>query len=612
MSFITQAQPPYFGTGGSQQTYSNTAPGQAKAYELPYTDDFVLKPAVATIGAVATFDTIQGRTLQSSTSLSLQNLALTNLSPNASTDVLVLDPTTKQIGLGSGSGGSYVTLDTVQTITAAKTWDDDQTYNGTIITNYIDMGTDGLLIATGSEFQIGTNANKPLIIDSGTGTIQISSGQIQINGPSLDMDAAAAVIKFQNNNFIHNQGTASTYVGIGAGNFTQVGATNNTGIGNNALAAIAAGDFNTSIGALAGQTITNVVDTTCVGYRAGQSSGAYSTYVGSNSGPNCTGMFNACCGMNTALLASSSQSLALLGHNAGFSLTSGSNNTLLGRQAGGGITSGGSNVAIGNSTMNAAAAGSNNVAIGSTAMTLSTGDSNVVIGYQAGTFANLTSNNTIIGALAGQSTQVITGNTIIGANAGSLGGTNNVIIANTGATGDNQIIIGDNSHLTTVITGINETTTATADKIMTITSADKLGVQDEFTSTAAVMTLDSGAITSSLLRGVVQGTAGTMSGIRIVKAGRMCWCSIPSWEVNTDSGSPSVVKILATGTIPAAFRPTLYNYATSAPIYNGGSQVSPNALIQVTTTGAMLCMFAGTFTTNYGMISGDFTFSYMI
>lgn len=137
-------------------------------------------------------------------------------------------------------------------------------------------------------------------------------------------------------------------------------------------------------------------------------------------------------------------------------------------------------------------------------------------------------------------------------------------------------------------------------------------VEDEVTLGPFVMTLNSGTITSSLLRGVLQGTPGNMDGIKLKRAGSIVWCRIPSWEVNTDSGSPNQVIIVPAGSVPVGFRPTLFAAEVTSFVYNNGSITSPNAAIKVTTGGSIVYEYGGSFTNNYGMIDGDFTFSYML
>lgn len=144
-----------------------------------------------------------------------------------------------------------------------------------------------------------------------------------------------------------------------------------------------------------------------------------------------------------------------------------------------------------------------------------------------------------------------------------------------------------------------------------VTGPTGLTFSSSYTSGNETMIPDVGTITSSLLRGVLQGIPGNMSGIRFKKVDNIVFCSVPGWEVNTDTGNPSTITIM-NGTIPAAFRPTAYFIEVPCAIYNNGVVTSPNGYLRISTTGIMIIEYGGNFGSNYGFIDGDFNFVYMI
>jgi len=176
--------------------------------------------------------------------------------------------------------------------------------------------------------------------------------------------------------FIHSYGTENLFVGADSGNFTlTTTATDNTGLGANALSNVVNGNFNMAIGANA---LLNDTD------------GYLNVAIGANAigGPGpVTGFCNVAIGGNSAYnLTASSNNLAI-----GYYTLYTSNSDW------------GWNTAIGNSAMvNATGTLLENTAIGGVALAnLQDGHYNTAIGTNAGFYASTGSANTIVGDRAG-------------------------------------------------------------------------------------------------------------------------------------------------------------------------------------------------------------------
>lgn len=243
---------------------------------------------------------------------------------------------------------------------------------------------------------------------------------------------------------------------LDSGNNTLIGsswgsistASNNAGIGNQALSSISTGQFNTSIGTQAGKSISSGQYNVAVGYLAGKSitTQEYTVAVGYGAGQ--------------FVAPSSSTSLnTLVGTLAGNGVEGASTynaNTAVGYRALLGVTTGSSNVSIGAESMDKATTAANNVAVGRTALRyLTTGNSNIAIGYQAalGQSTLSTFSNTVaIGFSALAALTTGDGNVAIGYQAalGTTTGTGGVSIgyqAGRYSTGGLNIAIGYNALL---------------------------------------------------------------------------------------------------------------------------------------------------------------------
>jgi hypothetical protein len=190
---------------------------------------------------------------------------------------------------------------------------------------------------------------------AGTAGPPVWTGSPSLSGtltlPAASTPAAGNVFKGANR-FLHNFGTANTFVGENSGNFTTTGA-NNTGIGNAALQNNSIGIRNTAVGAGALQSNTFGDSSTATGYQA----------LFANSGGFA----------NTAHGAFSLQS------NSG-----GNGNTAAGYFALQGNTSGSFNTAIGTSALQANTVAIDNTAAGRNALQNNTGGSrNTAVGSGA-------------------------------------------------------------------------------------------------------------------------------------------------------------------------------------------------------------------------------------
>jgi hypothetical protein len=242
---------------------------------------------------------------------------------------------------------------------------------------------------------------------------------------------------------INTDASSNLFFGIGAGNATHSGATDNTAFGTNALMSLTSGDGNwcvgtdagtalttgsrnVLIGASAGKALTTGNDQVCIGEDAGSSMvnpTLGNVYIGFGSGlSNVTSRENVGVGRSTLRDglgdgAGAGQNMAI-GSFALANCTTGKRNTCIGRSAGDNTTTADNFVAIGYEAGRGAigASGDQNTWVGQLAgNSFSTGHSNVAIGAQAGQLVTSGLRNTLLGFKAGDSITTGDYNIIIGA-----------------------------------------------------------------------------------------------------------------------------------------------------------------------------------------------------
>ncbi len=285
--------------------------------------------------------------------------------------------------------------------------------------------------------------------DAGTAAISAStsiSGNLGL--PNTTAGGAAGVITLGGGPFVHNFGTANTFVGAGAGN-TSASLTGgfNTAVGSSALLSNTTGNTNSAFGAGALQLNTIGLRNSAFGFDALLS--------------NTTGMQNSAFG-KFALIAN----------------TTGSNNSAFGIDGLENNTTGSGNAAFGASVL-VANTGDNNSAFGiSTLVANTTGFNNSAFGIDALGSNTTGMQNSAFGSGALQNLTSGDLNTAIGAGAGNslTSGTSNIYIANSGAGSEsNTIRIGTvGTQTTTFIAGINGATSASGVAVF-VNSSGQLG-----------------------------------------------------------------------------------------------------------------------------------------
>jgi hypothetical protein len=193
--------------------------------------------------------------------------------------------------------------------------------------------TDGLYapLVHGHDVTQITNAAR-LGANTFTGTQTIDTG-------NLDLDSSTASVGNITKNgtrFLHNFGTANTFLGENAGNFT-VSGIQNAAFGAEALLNNSSGDFNTAVGFGALRVNTSGSGNTATGRAALvlNNTGSNNTATGSLAlQQNISGLNNTATGYNALNRNISGQSNTALGYQALFNNTAGSNNIAVGESAG--------------------------------------------------------------------------------------------------------------------------------------------------------------------------------------------------------------------------------------------------------------------------------------
>ena len=321
---------------------------------------------------------------------------------------------------GSGSGDDDVTLVAGTNITITPSGD-----NITIAASGGGTYTagDGLDV-TANEFSIDAKANGGLVIESTelavdlgasaiTGTLAIGDGGTGQTTAQAAIDALTNVSGATDEHVLTKDTSTGNAIwkaaAGGGGGASALGdlsdcttpATDNYGIGTDAIDSITTGDYNIGIGLNAGKAITTSTMNVCIGRGAGAK---ISTGSGRNvciggydaGGEITTEIQNVCIGYEAGSALTSSNNVAI-GYAAGKANSTAGCNTFVGMSAGSGAT-GQQNVAIGYLAANSASfSGSYNVVMGRSE-DLTTGAGNTILGVSY-SISNITtgSYNTIVG-----------------------------------------------------------------------------------------------------------------------------------------------------------------------------------------------------------------------
>ena len=201
------------------------------------------------------------------------------------------------------------------------------------------------IIGTNGWFTIRNGSNTYFSLSQSSGNVNLSNSIILQNTSSL----STGVIYKGSNSFLHNYGSANTFLGVAAGNFTMTGG-NNTAIGFNTFSSNTSGQQNTAFGNGSLRYNSTGYDNTAIGVVSlfYNTTGSQNTTIGSYS------LYRNTIGnLNTSL---GGQSL--------FSNTTGNMNTALGYKALYSLTTGNSNIAIGNNAQVPSSTSNGQVRIG--------------------------------------------------------------------------------------------------------------------------------------------------------------------------------------------------------------------------------------------------------
>lgn len=270
-------------------------------------------------------------------------------------------------------------------------------------------------------------------------------GDVRIDGVLKLIDGNDNII-IGDSTGLNNVGSASTFIGTGAGRNNSIGSSN-TFLGKHAgyhnvdrSNLVAIGDsalFNNGFGVEFSPLIYAKYNT-AIGSKAlySNTKGAFNTAIGFKAMySNDMGVANTAIGYQTMFSNSSGGNNTIVGYQSLFSNTSGSFNTSTGYHALNGNTTGSSNTAIGHSALSINSSGSSNTAIGSSAMIFNilgqdntaiggsalrqnnTGSSNTATGVSALSFNTMGNFNSAFGVISDVSLQSLDHATAIGANS---------------------------------------------------------------------------------------------------------------------------------------------------------------------------------------------------
>lgn len=269
-------------------------------------------------------------------------------------------------------------------------------------------------------------------------------------------------------------------------------------------------------------------------------------------------------------------------------------------------------IGIGTLALTSTTSGSSNVAIGyTTGRYVDIGSSNTLLGAAAGGVLTSGNNNVFIGQIAASGATTMNNSIVIGRSAGpSLTTESNLIEICPDASlpngGSNSIQIGSTSSTYCAIWGIGGVTPAAPTGMVIIDeTTQQLGSADYSNATTNyTVTLDSGTITSSTVRGV----SSAVLPITCSRMGNTVTMVIPSFTLVTQSGAASTINLTGVGSLAEAYRPT-YNMSFVASTVDNASVVL--GTIYVTAGGLVTWQVGPAFTVPTGS-SYDLSFSWVI
>lgn len=346
------------------------------------------------------------------------------------TELSYLDGVTSNIQaqINSISTGSFVTTNTIQTITAEKTFTGTTNLGVTNITgtcifpagsttwinNNFLVSTNALGSAT--TLRLTTQGSQTFIQGGATstsGTADIVFSSIYSSTAWVTMNNLGMTIAA--NNITLGAGNINFGAGAGSTNNLICGNTSAKSVvfttGNNTIFGSSAGNgmtiaatSNTFIGSSAAASSTSSVQNVCVGANAGTgiTSGlGANTFIGYNTGfqtANGTGSNNVCIGaLSGTAMTTTAASNVMVGSLAGTALTTGVRNTLVGAGASDSIISGNDNTIVGQASGTMILTGLRNTIIGASSGNTITGNDNICIGSAADVPTAANSNQIVIG-----------------------------------------------------------------------------------------------------------------------------------------------------------------------------------------------------------------------
>ena len=166
--------------------------------------------------------------------------------------------------------------------------------------------------------------------------------KLEVNGnihiPNTTTTAGSINYGSTNTRFIHGYDSMSgfsTFIGYGAGNFSQTNATQNTGIGVGTLSGLTTGDFNVAVGDSVLRLNSSGERNVGLGYAVlfNNTTGEHNTAIGAHAlTANVSGFRNTALGYNSLASANSSDNIAI-GYQAGDNITSGTKNIVIGYES---------------------------------------------------------------------------------------------------------------------------------------------------------------------------------------------------------------------------------------------------------------------------------------